>query len=134
MKRSPEIFIPPSLPSVRQSPYFVQIMTENSNPSSKTVTKRDLVTDIANRTGLTQQKVFEVIQLTLDDITRHLAHGNQVVMRNFGTFQVRRTKKKIGRNPNQPGTDVVIPPRSVVKFKPGKEMKERVDGARPTLD
>lgn len=110
------------------------VMTENSKTTSKTVTKRDLVIDIANRTGLTQQKVFEVLQLAIDDITRHLAQGNQVVMRNFGTFQVRRTKKKIGRNPNQPGTDVVIPPRSVVKFKPGKEMKERVDGAQPTLD
>lgn len=109
-------------------------MTENSSSNQKTVTKRDLVVDIANRTGLTQQKVFEVIQMTMDDITRHLAQGDQVVMRNFGTFQVRRTKQKIGRNPNRPGTDVVIPPRSVVKFKPGKEMKERVDGAQPTLD
>ena len=75
-------------------------MTENSQSTPKTVTKRDLVIDIANRTGLTQQKVFEVLQLTMNDITRHLAHGDQVVMRNFGTFQVRRTKKKIWRIPN----------------------------------
>ena len=36
-----------------------------------------------------------------------------------------QVKQKIGRNPNKPGTDVVIPPRAIVKFKPGKEMKER---------
>ncbi|QQL45283.1 HU family DNA-binding protein [Sulfuriroseicoccus oceanibius] len=109
-------------------------MSDENSIKSKTITKRDLVVEIANRTGLTQQKVFDVIQYTMDDITNHLALGNQVVMRNFGTFQVRRTKKKIGRNPNQPGTDVVIPPRSVVKFKPGKEMKERVEGAQPVID
>ena len=47
-------------------------------------------------------------------------------MRNFGAFQVKETKAKIGRNPKDPGKDVPIPARAVVKFKPGKEMKEKV--------
>ena len=54
-------------------------------------------------------------------------------MRNFGAFQVTKTKPKIGRNPNNPGTPVPIPARAVVKFKPGKEMKERVAKVLPEL-
>ena len=56
-----------------------------------------------------------------------------VVLRNFGSFQVKQTKQKVGRNPNKPGTDVIIPPRAVVKFKPGKQMKERVATLLPEL-
>ena len=99
-----------------------------------TVTKRDLVVRVSNETGLTQQQVFNVIQKTLDEMTGSLAEGNEVVLRNFGAFQVRRTKAKVGRNPNRPGTDVIIPPRAVVKFKPGKEMKEKVAKLLPELE
>ena len=98
-----------------------------------TVTKRDLVVKVSNETGLTQQQVFNVIQKTLDEVIGSLADGNEVVLRNFGAFQVKKTKAKVGRNPNRPGTDVVIPPRAVVKFKPGKEMKEKVAKLLPEL-
>jgi nucleoid DNA-binding protein len=91
-----------------------------------TVTKRELVVKISNETGLTQQQVFDVIQRSLDSITDSLSNGDTVVMRNFGAFQVKETKAKIGRNPKDPGKDVPIPARAVVKFKPGKEMKEKV--------
>jgi nucleoid DNA-binding protein len=99
----------------------------------QTITKRDLVVKISNETGMTQQQVFDVIQKTLDTVITSLATGDEVVLRNFGSFQVRKTKQKIGRNPNRPGTDVVIPPRAVVKFKPGKEMKEKVAKLLPEL-
>ncbi|MEM8952875.1 MAG: HU family DNA-binding protein [Verrucomicrobiota bacterium] len=100
---------------------------------AKTITKRDLVVKISNDTGMTQQQVFNVVQDFLDTVTGHLSDGDEVVLRNFGAFQVRKTKAKVGRNPNQPGTDVVIPPRAVVKFKPGKEMKEKVASVLPAL-
>lgn len=98
-----------------------------------TVTKRDLVNRISNLTGLTQQQVFDVIQKTLDEITNDLAKGDTVVMRNFGTFEVKVTKAKVGRNPKDPSKDVPIPPRAVVKFKPGKEMKELVAPVLPVV-
>jgi nucleoid DNA-binding protein len=41
-------------------------------------------------------------------------------------FEVRLTKSRVGRNPNKPETDVVIPARATVKFKPGKIMRQRV--------
>ena len=90
------------------------------------LTKRDIVLQISKETGLTQQEVFAVVQLTLDGITEALASGNDVELRNFGVFEVRLTKARIGRNPKDPGTDVPIPARATVKFKSGKIMTQRV--------
>ena len=91
-----------------------------------TLTKRDLVLRINNETNLGQQNVFEVIQKTLDYITESLAKGDKVELRNFGVFEVKVRKARIGRNPNKPETDVPIPARSMVKFKAGKEMRAGV--------
>lgn len=90
------------------------------------MTKRDLVVRISDKTGLPQQDVLKVIQLTLDYISEALAKGETVELRNFGVFEVRVRKARVGRNPNAPETDIRIPPRAVVKFKPGKEMREEV--------
>ena len=90
------------------------------------MTKRDLVVRISEKTGLVQQQVFEIVQLTLDAIAGEVAQGRTVELRNFGVFEVKIRKARIGRNPNQPKRDVPIPSRAVVKFKPGKEMREAV--------
>jgi len=91
-----------------------------------TLTKRDLVTRISEETGLTQQQVLDVVQKTLDYIGESLAKGDKVELRNFGVFEVKTRKARVGRNPNAPETDVPIPARSVVKFKAGKEMAAAV--------
>ncbi|MEZ5326324.1 MAG: HU family DNA-binding protein [Verrucomicrobiales bacterium] len=98
-----------------------------------TITKRDLVVRISNDSGKTQQEVFDIVQKFLDTVTTCLANNDEVVLRNFGAFQVKETKAKVGRNPNDPKVDVKIPPRAVVKFKPGKEMKEKVATLLPEL-
>jgi len=90
------------------------------------MTKRDLVVLISEETGLVQQQVLDVVQKTLDHVCDALADGRNVELRNFGVFEVKVRKARIGRNPNQPETDVPIPRRAVVKFKPGKEMREAV--------
>ena len=95
------------------------------------VTKRDLVIKVSDKNDMTQQQVFDVIQLFIDEITESLTQGDDVVLRNFGSFQVVVTKPKIGRNPKKPETPVEIPARAIVKFKPGKEMKDRVAEAAP---
>jgi DNA-binding protein HU-beta/integration host factor subunit alpha len=96
-----------------------------------TITKRDLVVRITNTLGLngveiTQQDVQSVVQALLEEITGSLAQGDSVVMRNFGAFEVREMKAKVGRNPKDPTKVVKIPAKAAVKFKPGKEMKEKV--------
>lgn len=90
------------------------------------MTKRDLVLRISGETGLVQQQVLDVVQKTLDHITEALAKGETVELRNFGVFEVKVRKARIGRNPKAPATDVPIPPRAIVKFKAGKEMRETV--------
>jgi nucleoid DNA-binding protein len=97
------------------------------------LTKRDLAVKVTDRLGsqgqnFTQQDVFQVILALIDEITETLATGENVVMRKFGTFEVREMKAKIGRNPKNPGKDVKIPARAAVKFKPGKELKQKVAG------
>ncbi|WFB36452.1 integration host factor subunit beta [Kiritimatiellota bacterium B12222] len=104
------------------------MQTDDSSPSLKRTTKRDLVMRIADETGLIQQDVHEVIQKTLDYITESLARGEDVEFRNFGVFEVTERKSRIGRNPNKPDQVVTIPTRKVVKFKPGKVMKHQVTG------
>ena len=99
-----------------------------------TLTKRDLVIRISNETGLVQQQVLDVVQKTLDYIAEALAKGDKVELRNFGVFEVKVRKARVGRNPNAPETDVPIPERSVVKFNPGKEMRAdvfRLSPAKP---
>ena len=90
------------------------------------MTKRDLVVRISEETGLVQQDVLNVVQKTLDYIAEAVAKGTKVELRNFGVFEVKVRKARVGRNPNSPAADVRIPPRAVVKFKPGKEMREAV--------
>ena len=92
------------------------------------MTKRDLVVRIADETGLIQQDVYAVIQKTLDYIVESLEKGENVEFRNFGVFEVRERKQRIGRNPNRPEQVVTIPARKVVKFKPGKIMKKIITG------
>ncbi len=91
-----------------------------------TLTKRDLVVRISEETGMIQQQVLTVVQKSLDYIAEALAKGDKVELRNFGVFEVKVRKARIGRNPNAPATDVPIPERSVVKFKAGKEMRAEV--------
>ena len=99
---------------------------QNPNQNEKSMTKRDLVVRISEETGLVQQDVLNVVQKTLDYIGEAVAQGTKVELRNFGVFEVKIRKARVGRNPNAPAADVRIPPRAVVKFKPGKEMREAV--------
>jgi len=90
------------------------------------MTKRDLVARISEQTGLTQVDVARVVEKTFDNITETLSRGEGIELRNFGVFEVRQRKPRIGRNPSDPTKQYPIPARAVVKFKPGKEMKEIV--------
>jgi nucleoid DNA-binding protein len=97
------------------------------------MTKRDLVIRISEETGIVQQDVLKVVQRTLDHISDAVAAGKTVELRNFGVFEVKVRRARIGRNPNRPETDVPIPQRAVVKFKPGKEMREAVVKLSPAV-
>ena len=88
------------------------------------LTKREIVLEIYEKTNFPQKEVVNTVQMTLDIIMRALAEGRNVELRNFGVLEVQRRKSRIGRNPNKPEAEVVIPERAVVKFKSGKILKQ----------
>ena len=102
-------------------------MSSHAN-DNRTVTKRELATRvrlaIKPELKLQQSQVTEVISETLDAIRDSLANGKTVELRNFGVFKIETRKQRTGRNPKNPGVDIQIPERSVVKFRAGKELKE----------
>lgn len=90
------------------------------------LTKREIVLGIYKKTGFPQKQVVDTVQLTLDVIQRALAEGRNVELRNFGVLEVQVRQARIGRNPNKPEAQIVIPQRAVVKFKAGKILKQEL--------
>ena len=91
------------------------------------MTKRDIIVKIAEESkNLTQAEVGFVVQRTLDTIAEELASGRNIELRNFGVFEIRTTKERVGRNPAKPETAVIIPERAVVKFRSGRILREKV--------
>lgn len=90
------------------------------------LTKRDIILKICESTNYPQKEVKEIVQLTLDTIQNALCQNQNVELRNFGVFKLQIRKQRIGRNPNKPEKDVVIPDRIVVKFESGKEIKAKL--------
>ena len=93
---------------------------------STNLTKKDIVKYVQEHTALAQKDVRDVVQHTLDAIAAALKDGRDVELRNFGVFEHQIRKSRIGRNPNKPETDVIIPERRVIKFKMGKDMKAAI--------
>ncbi len=89
------------------------------------MTKKDIVNQIVEETGIKQVVVRDITQKVFEALIRYLKEGKKIEIRNFGVFQVKTRKKRIGRNPrtNDP---VPIPERKVVIFKPGLEMKKLI--------
>lgn len=91
-----------------------------------TVTERHIVGKLSDKLGITQTQASEMVEAFLETVEQAMSAGDEVTFRTFGTFGLRVTKSKIGRNPSQPDVAMPIPPRCVVRFKPSRELKERV--------
>ena len=90
------------------------------------VTKNDMVIKIAQETSIEQQKVKQIVQMTLDGIIDVLATEKRYELRNFGVFEVRMRKARKARNPRT-GAPVMVPSKAVVTFKAGKIMEQKVE-------
>jgi len=89
------------------------------------MTKKDIVLKITDMTGIKQVDVKKIVQKTFDVILESLMRNEKVELRNFGVFKLKERKPRFGRNPRT-GDVVPVPSRRVVVFKPGLEMKERL--------
>ncbi len=93
----------------------------------RTVTKKELVNRIAEKTGVTKVVAKDIIQSFLDAIIEELAEGNRLEFREFGVFE---TKERAARRAQNPRTleKVDVPAKRIVKFKVGRMMRKRVSG------
>lgn len=89
------------------------------------MTKKDIILKVSDETNLKQIDVKKVVQKTFDCIIEALIRGEKIELRNFGVFKLKQRKSRIGRNPRT-GQAVPVPPRKVVVFKPGLEMKNMI--------
>lgn len=89
------------------------------------MTKKDIILKVSDEINLKQIDVKKVVQKTFDTIVEALARGEKIELRNFGVFKIKQRRSRTGRNPRT-GQTVPVPPKKVVVFKPGLEMKKRV--------
>lgn len=89
------------------------------------MTKKDIILKVSDETNLKQIDVKKVVQKSFDCIVEALVRGEKIELRNFGVFKVKQRKSRTGRNPRT-GQVVPVPPRKVVVFRPGLEMKKKV--------
>lgn len=89
------------------------------------MTKKDIILKVSDETNIKQIDVKKIVQKTFDYVIEALARGEKIELRNFGVFKVKQRKSRTGRNPRT-GQVVPVPPRKVVVFKPGLEMKQKI--------
>ena len=75
---------------------------------------------------LRADEIEQVVDIFFDEITKRLAEGGRVELRGFGAFSTREREARTGRNPRT-GETVEVPSKRVPYFKPGKEMRERLN-------
>ena len=88
--------------------------------------KIDIVTRIADETGLTKVQAEKAVNAILEEIKGGLQRGETIILRRFGSFQVREKRARTGRNPKT-GEEAGIPARRVVRFKSGEHFRESVN-------
>jgi integration host factor subunit beta len=91
--------------------------------------RSELVQSLAQaNSGLTAREVDKIVELFFEEIVERLAAGGRVELRGFGAFSTRARDGRTGRNPRT-GDAVTIDSKRVPYFKPGKEVRQRLNGA-----
>ncbi len=95
----------------------------------KTMTKSELIEIVANKQPHLAFKDVELsVKTLLEQMSEALATGERIEIRGFGSFSLHHRPPRIGRNPKT-GESVALPGKYVPHFKPGKELRERVNSA-----
>ncbi len=88
--------------------------------------KLDIVNRVADRTGVPKMKAEQAVDALFHSMKEALARGDRIELRGFGVFVVKPRKRGVGRNPRT-GEAVDVNAKRVPYFKPGKEMRERLN-------
>ena len=83
------------------------------------MTKADIVSEIAKSTGVEKVQVQAIVEAFMDSIKTSLTNKNNVYLRGFGSFIVKKRAKKVARNISK-NTTITIPEHNIPAFKPAK--------------
>ncbi|WP_295936853.1 HU family DNA-binding protein [uncultured Alistipes sp.] len=89
------------------------------------MTKADIVSEIAKSTGIEKVQVQSVVEAFMDSIKTSLTNKNNVYLRGFGSFIVKKRAKKVARNISK-NTTITIPEHNIPAFKPAKSFAAKV--------
>lgn len=93
------------------------------------MTKADIVSEIAKSTGVEKAQVASVVEAFMMSVKDTMISGENVYLRGFGTFLIKRRAEKTARNISK-NTTIVIPPHNIPAFKPAKEFAESVKSGK----
>lgn len=96
--------------------------------SNDGMTKAELVEEVARSTQLTKKHAEIIVNTVFDCIVESLKTGQKIELRGFGSFRIRNRGSRVGRNPKT-GDKVQVPPKRIPYFKPGKELREILNGS-----
>lgn len=91
-----------------------------------TVTKKDIIDRIAERTKEPRALVKKAVQEFLEQVIAELRRGNRLEFRDFGVFELKRRAARVAQNPKTLKR-VEVPPKVTVKFKVGRLMRESLE-------
>lgn len=89
------------------------------------MTKADIVSEIAEQTGIEKVAVQSTVEAFMNSVKKSLVSGDNVYLRGFGSFIVKQRAEKIGRNISAK-EPIVIPAHNIPAFKPSKTFVEKV--------
>lgn len=89
------------------------------------MTKADIVSEIAKNTGVEKVQVMAIVEAFMDSVKASLEGGNNVYLRGFGSFIVKKRAQKVARNILK-GTTITIPEHNIPAFKPAKSFVAKV--------
>ena len=92
-----------------------------------TLTKANLIEDIAEANGFTKDRSSEITETLLEILKRTLVSGDDVLVSGFGKFCVTEKNERRGRNPAT-GTDMMLRPRKVVTFNCSGKLRNKING------
>jgi integration host factor subunit beta len=90
------------------------------------MTKSQLIEAVSDRIDVPRKRAEDVVNAVFDAMKGALLEDERIEVRGFGSFTIREYKAKKGRNPRT-GAQVQVDEKKSVHFKPGKELRERVD-------
>ncbi len=98
-----------------------------------TVTKKDLIEQVARDTGMKRVIVKRLVQSLLDNMILELGRGNRLEFRDFGVFETKERAPRVAQNPRTLER-VKVPAKKVVKFKVGRLMQKSVEDLDSVLE